>query len=281
MKKIKIIWVIGIAIGIFYTSCKEESKQALPGFKDNVNTNTLKQVRLGDGVPLNIKLSIRWRIEDVKKFSEQFNSPNQYDSLILQAREKEIACNISNNFLSVDSVFTVSREKYIDQIKSSFLQLLGEDGITIKEVIVSDIIFPKSFTDAMEQVGLKERELELIRQRNIIAMENAKSEEEQAKADGKVSIAKAEVDGKVSQINAETEKKRRLSLIAKAETETRVSEINAEAEAKRLKILAKAEAERKQLLADVDVEKQKDLKDLEMQKQKERDKLEFAKEMDG
>lgn len=240
----------------------------------------VNDIRLGDGVPVTIGLSIRWTFNDEKQFNSQFKSVQNYDSLILLPRSREIVSNISNKFPSVDSIFTTMRERYIQRIKDGLMSKLGKEDIVVKEIIISSIIFPKSFTESMEQVGLKERELELIRQSKTLDVEKAKADEERALADGKVAIAKAQMDGKVEQINAEAEKQRRMNAVAKAETEAQLSELNAKAEAVKIQELGKAEAEKKRMLAKVDVEKEQDLKDIEVQNQRKLDKVAMEKELD-
>lgn len=279
MKTQNLFFTSFIILVIFFSGCSGKKTISLSN-RSYVSKTVLKNIRLGDGVPLDIYLSIRWGIKDQEKFYDQYFNITEFDSLILQPRQNEIASLVSNNYLSVDSVFTCHRERYLNDIKSSLKNKLGEGEVDIREVIISRLIFPRSFTTAMEQVGYKEREIEAIRQISIIDLEKAIAEEEKATADGKVKIAKALMEGKVEQINAETEKHRRLNRLAKAETESRINEMNAKDDAKRLRVLAKAEAEKKRLFSQVMVLERKDLKDIEIQKQKELDKLKFDKELD-
>jgi len=256
------------------TSCKNKTEY------HQVSKIEVKDIRLGDGVPVCLGLSIRWTFTDQKSFNSQFKSVSNYDSLIMLPRSREIVSNISNTFPSVDSVFTSMREKFIHNVKNALQAKLGKDDIVVKEIIVSNIKFPQSFTESMEKVGLKERELELIRQQKALDVEKAKADEERALANGKVSIAQAQMDGKVDQINAEMEKQRRLNAIAKAETEAQLSDMNAKAEAAKNLQLGKAEAEKKRMLAKVDVEKEQELKDIAVQNQEKLNKVAFKKEMD-
>jgi regulator of protease activity HflC (stomatin/prohibitin superfamily) len=262
----------GLMITVILTSCKSVHHK--------VSKLEVKEIRLGDGVPVTLGLSVRWTFTDEKSFNSQFKSVQNFDSLILLPRSREIVSNISNAFPSVDSIFTTMREKYIQCIKDALLKKLGREEIVLKEVIVSNIIFPKNFTESMEKVGLKERELELIRQQKVLDVEKAKADEERALANGKVSIAQAQMDGKVEQINSESEKQRRMNAIAKAETESQLTELNSKAEARKIEELGKAEAEKKRMLAKVDVEKEQSLKDVEVQNQRKLDKVAMEKEFD-
>ena len=224
--------------------------------QDQVFKKTLRNVRLGDGVPLGIELSVRWSINNVSNFLAQFPDPNTYDSLILEPRERELLSKIANDFESVDSVFTSEREIFIQTIKQSLAKNLGEDGITIKEVIVSDVIFPKSFTKSMEEVGLRERQLAAIRLQNITDVEQAKARETKAKADGNAEIEAAKVQGQIAKMNAEIERQKRLAKLAEAETEVRVLETQAKGEARKIKILADAEIDKQRGQVTLDLEKE-------------------------
>jgi len=225
--------------------------------RDRVFQTTLTDIRLGDGVPINLFLSIRWRIDDATAFHEQFRTMGTYDSLVLVPRGRELANRMSNTYPSVDSVFTIQREPYIRDLKQTLLRDLGEEGVQIKEIIVSDIIFPKTFTNAMEQIGLRERELEQIRLKNILDLEQAEAKRKKAKADGTVTIENAKIEGEVAEIDALTERKRRLTRLAQAETEAQVLEKQSIAEARKI-----------QLLADAELQKQENLYNLEIQQKR-------------
>lgn len=250
-----------------FTACHQAGSQGKT--LDHVFKTVLSDVRLGDGVPISLEMNIRWKIMDRDEFYSQFTSIGQYDTLILQARAMELAAKITNTYDSVDSVFTSKREQFIDEIKTKLQSNLGEDGITVKEIIMSDIIFPSTFTKAMEHVGLRERELENIRLQNTIDIENASAKEEKTKADGQVAIQEAKVEGQVAKINAETEQKRRLSRLAQAETEKQVLELEAQAEAAKKRYLAKADLDEKTDLKNLEIQRQKDVFQLELEHQRE------------
>lgn len=256
-----------LTLGMFaMTSCgKQEAPPSMS--KDYVNQSVLKQVRLGDGVPLDIEVAVRWRIEDYATFSAQFASPERYDSLILLPRELELANDISNQYDNVDTLFNSQRHTFITDLKTYLMNNLGEEGIQIKEVIVSDIHFPAIFTGNKEKLALQDQELERIRKQTVIDMEKAEADRLSAEGQGKVAMAQAEMDAKVQRIKSETEKSIRLNRLAKAETQKQVAKLEAESEAQRRKLLAKA-----------DLEQKEDLKDLDMKKQRELDKIAFEKE---
>jgi hypothetical protein len=246
--------------------------------QDQVHRAELADIRLGDGVPLKLSLAIRWHIEDGDAFSRQFSDPPTYASLILDPKSREAASHVANAYGSVASVFRPEREKFTQEVKEALRHKLAERGITIKEVVLADLLFPKNFTDALEVTATKEQEFERIRQRNAIELEVAKAAQSKATADGQVEVEQAKVAGKVAEINAEAEKKRRLSSIARAETEAQVLVRHAKSEAQRKRLLAAQEVERQRALGEVELEKVAKLKDLDVKKQKELDDLAVARD---
>ena len=262
------------------TGCKEE-KLTPPTVisRDQVFQSSLYDVRLGDGIPLDVELSVRWKIEDYQKFSLQFESPDHYDSLILAPRQHELANKVSNTYHNVDSVFTIQRHQFINELKSYMKQHLGEEGIQIKEVIVSELKFPSSYTSSREVLATQEQELERIRRQSIIDLENRNAAKEQAEAQGKVDMAKAEMEAKVQKIKAETEKSIRASRLAKAETEKQVSKLQAIAESERQELMAKADLKKREGLKDLEIQKQKELNLIALEKQKQQEAIVFNKDL--
>ena len=246
--------------------------------RDYVHQTELKEIRLGDGVPLAFSLSIRWRVEDARSFGNQFAEPDRYAKLVFEPKSRELASKIANTYASVASVFRPEREKFVKEIKEALAQELVERGIAVKDVTISDILFPRTFTDALEVTATKELELQRIREKNAIDLEQAKAAQSQAQAEGQVQMEKARAEGKVAEIAAATEDKRRLSQVAKAETEARVLERRTKAEVERQRLLAHEEAEKRRELNRVELEKQHHVNELEVKKQKETDQVHLAKE---
>jgi hypothetical protein len=246
--------------------------------QDQVHKTEMVDIRLGDGVPLKLSLAIRWRIEDGDGFARQFPDPSKYASLIFDPKALEVTSKVANTYVSVASVFRPEREKFTQDVKDALRQQLAEKGITIKDVVVAEILFPKNFTDALEVKATKDQELERIRQKSAIALEDAKAAQSKATAEGQVEIEKAKVAGKVAEISADAENKRRLSAVAKAETEAQVLKRRTRAEVERQRLMAAQEADRQRKLNQVELEKVARLKDLEMKKQKGLDDLAMVRD---
>ncbi|UTW64503.1 hypothetical protein KFE98_10305 [bacterium SCSIO 12741] len=270
-----------LILTLFLSSCSPKPAEKAPQkfALDQVTQNYLRHVRLADGVPLNIQVSVRWKIADYEEFSNQFSTPGRYDSLILAPRQLELANKVANTYSDVDSVFTSDKEQFVTEVKNYLLKNLGETGVEIKEVIVARVDFPKTYTTAKEQLATQEQELAAIRKQRVIDLEKAESQREQAEANGKVAMAQAEMDAKVQKINAETEKSRRTMQLAKAETEKQVARLRAQSDAEKKELLSKAELNRQRDLKDLEMQKKKELNTLAIQKQSELDKLTFSQDM--
>ena len=235
---------------------------------DHIHQTELREIRLGDGVPLTFSVAIRWRIEDPRTFSTQFPDPARYASLVLDTKSREIAGKVANAYSSVAGVFRPEREKFVQEMKETLAAKLAEPGIQIKDVILSGMLFPKSFTDALEVTATKELELQRVREKSAIDLEQAKAAQAHAQAEGQVRAERARAEGRVAEINAQTEDKRRLSEVARAETEARVLDRRTKAEVDRQRLLTRQEVERRQDLNRVDVDKQRQLDQVAVAKEK-------------
>lgn len=264
---------------LLFVACTESTEPS-PLTRDQVFQTQLYDVRLGDGVPLDISLSVRWKIEATDEFFQQFSSIGAYDSLILRPRSREIAAGVGNTYPSIDSLFTTQRFAFINDLKHAFSTKLLEEGMEVKEVIVSEIEYPVAFTQAKERVGLKEQEMESIRQQAQIDQERALAARQKAEADGKVAVAEAQVQGRLEKIQAETEKSRRKIEMARAETERQVAEMKAKTEAKRIQLLAQADLEKNRQLKKLEIEHQRDLQTVEVEKERSTYQLSLEQELE-
>ncbi|MCH2082412.1 MAG: hypothetical protein MK226_08480 [Saprospiraceae bacterium] len=269
--------LILLALSILSWNCQEDQ---FGHQLDEVNDFHAYQIRLGDGVPINLALSIRWQINKPKVFYSQFVLPDSFSQKILYPRMMELTNEKASEFISIDSVFGKQRQSFTEKIKKHLLDNLAEEGILIKEVFLKEITFPSSYTQAMEQAGLQQQELERIKQKSIIALAQSEANKQKTDADAKVRIAQAESESRIAKIQAKTEENRRKSELAKAETTAQIAERQAEAEAKRLRLLAKAELEKKEDLKNLEIQKQKERTALEVEKQKLLNKVDFAKQLE-
>ncbi|WNJ17959.1 SPFH domain-containing protein [Pontibacter sp. G13] len=246
---------------------------------DQIFQMTLHDIRLGDGVPVGVDLSVRWNLTGEIDFAGTYVSPERYDSLILSARCKELVAALANTFPSVDSLFSVDRVPFMNALKDQLQNGLAETGIEMKEVMVSTIIFPQTFLSSMEKTGLREQELTAIRQQKVLEIERAKAAKEQAVAQGEVSVAQAEARGRLERIEADIESSRRKRELAQAETQRQVAETQAKSEKKRLELLAEADLTKQKGLKKLEISHLRELDQVAVDKQKALDLAEFESQM--
>lgn len=274
--KLLIITLIAV-LGI--SACQQPQNTNLE-VRDQLFQSHIQSVRLGDGVPLDLNVSIRWRIEDVVLFHTQFAHPRAFDTLILAPRSQELANKIANPYTSIDSVFGPWRQRFIEDLKNTFATELGEPGVSIEEVIIPEIHFPKTYTDALEASGMKERELEAIRQKNEVAIASAAADKKKATAEGEIAIERARMEGKLQKIQANTEEIRRKTELAKAETQRQVREKQSYAEARKAQLMAEADVTKVRALKKAEADHKRELEMIEVEKKRAYDKAGIDKELE-
>lgn len=278
-----------LTLSALVTSCKESNVQTVSPTLSHLDSLTIRDqmdffvfndILLGDGVPIGVKLAIRWKITEPELVLSQFNSIAEFRNNILKTRGRELMNEAFNEFESVDSVFSTQRQVFIGRIKEIIDNRLGEAGVVMKEVICEQIFFPKTYTTAMEQVGLQRQEMERINQATILAVAKAEADKKQAEANAKVDIAKAKAADQVEKIKGETEKSRRTSQLAAAETEKQIAYKKAQSEAERLELLAKTELVKRRDLKKLDIQHERDQIQLEVEKKKKIDMADFEVQME-
>lgn len=222
------------------------------------------EIRLGDGVPLDVELSVYWQ---ALKPEEQPTRPDSILHQLMQARSTEAIQAVSNRFTDVDEVFSTLRESYILAIKDELKAILPEPDLAIQEVTVINIRFPEAFTAALEDIGLQEMKETQIHKQKEIALVQAAANKEKAKANGEVAIANAEAEGRLQAIQARTESSRRKSEIARAETAAAVARTQAQAEVDRLRKIKNVEVEKQRGIEMIAVEKQREMDKVTMEQQ--------------
>lgn len=244
-------------------ACKQTASETE---KDRLSNYHFGQVRLADGVPLDLSLNLRWQVTDPETFYRQQLHPDTFQRHVMFPRCEEALRSMAHHYVSVDSIFLRQRERFLNDVKNTVAAALGADGISVKEVIVSELKFPDSYTTAMEQAGLLRQEFERIRRQNAVELAVADADRRKAEAMARVQIAQEEANARIRDIQARTEERNRAAELAKAETEVQI-------EAKKAVIAA----DRQRQLNEVEIEKVAKLQGLELLKQKQNDSVEVER----
>ena len=157
--------------------------------KDRLSTYQFNQVRLADGVPLDVSVNLRWRIDNPETFYGQQLHPDTFQRHVMFPRCEESLRAMAHLYPSVDSIFLGQRDNFLSAVKQTLTAALQTDGIAVKEVIVSALHFPDSYTAAMEQAGLLRQEFERIRRQNAVEIAGAEADRRKAEAMARVQIA--------------------------------------------------------------------------------------------
>ncbi len=236
--------------------------------KTQVHRNILHDIRLGDGVPLQLDVTWQWSISQPKPFAKAYEHPDSFSHSILVPAAIEIANLVSHNYKSVDSVFAAQRKLYIEDLRANLSTQLGEPSILIHKIIVSAIDFPPLYATAKEEIGLKAQELEFIREQSRIDLSQAEADRKRTEAQGKIQITQAESDGRLQKIQAETEQDRRAIELARAETQAQVDRLKTNSAIEEKRLLAKAELDKLRDLKNLEIEKRKDIDMLALETQR-------------
>lgn len=261
MRRLLLFFFLFVFAVVMLSSCQQESS---PIHQEQLMGVDFSDVRLGDGVPLSLRLAIYWQAEDTDAGPAR---PDTMLSDLLKARGVEIARRVANSYPQVDSVFSTQREAFIADIKESLLLELPAPDLIVKDVIVRNVQFPVAFTTALEDIGLQDLRQEQLNKQNELDVARAAAQEKKARADGQVAIAQAEADGRLQAIQARTESNRRKSELARAETAAAVARTQAGAEADRLRQLKAVEVEKQREIEMIAVEKQRELDKVALQQQ--------------
>src|SRR5215470_1722823 len=113
-RKLMLVMLSAVVGGLAVAGCGRSDLTQ----RDHIHQTELKDVRLGDGVPLAFSVAIRWRIEDARGFTHQFVDPSGYAKLVLDAKSREVAGKVANAYPSVAAVFKPEREKFVQEMKT-------------------------------------------------------------------------------------------------------------------------------------------------------------------
>ena len=118
-------------------ACQQQPKS--DGEKERLASYQFKQVRLADGVPLDLSVNLRWRVEDGGAFYRQQLHPDSFQRHVMFPRCEESLRTMAHHYPSVDSIFLTQRDRFLEDVKRNLTGALGADGIAVQEVIVSEL----------------------------------------------------------------------------------------------------------------------------------------------
>ncbi|MFY9855798.1 MAG: SPFH domain-containing protein [Terracidiphilus sp.] len=219
-------------------------------------------VQSREGLNIGLAVTVRYRLDPDKLASVQAHMPQPVDKELVPPVVASAWRELAPAY-TVQEIFSTRREEVRAKASEVITRKLGEDGIFVEEVMLSDIQLPAEYAKGLEGLLLKEQEDDQLGVVTDIQQKQVRIAELQAEADAvqKVKAAEGEAQSRVVEAKGEADamqytlplKEKQIEqskLEAEAHKETTIQNAEAEAEAK--VIDSKAELQRRNLMADAE-----------------------------
>ena len=215
-----------------------------------------------EGLNIGLAVTVRYRLDANELSSVQAHMPQPVDKELVPPVVASAWRELAPQY-TVREIFSTKREEVRSKAATIITRKLGEDGIVVEEVMLSDIQLPEEYAKGLEGLLLKEQEDDQLGVVTDIQQKQVRIAELQAEAAAvqKVKAAEGEAQSRVVQAKGESDamqytlplKQKQIEqskLEAEARKETTIE--NAEAEAQAKVIDSKAELERRNMMADAE-----------------------------
>jgi regulator of protease activity HflC (stomatin/prohibitin superfamily) len=246
-----------------------------PGSKAGTAKNGLI-VQSREGLNIGLAVTVRYRLDSNRLSSVQAHMPQPVDKELVPPVVASAWRELAPSY-TVREIFSTKREEVRAAAAKIITRKLGDDGIVVDEVMLSDIQLPEEYAKGLEGLLLKEQEddqmgvITDIQQKQVrIAELQAEAEAAQkvkhaeGEAKSKVVEAKGEADAmqytlplkqkQIEQSKLEAEA-RKEATIQNAQADAEAKVIDSKAELQRRNLLAEAEASRVRLMATANAER--------------------------
>ncbi|MGA2649375.1 MAG: SPFH domain-containing protein [Terracidiphilus sp.] len=219
-------------------------------------------VQSREGLNIGLAVTVRYRLDPNKLSSVQSNMPQPVDKELVPPVVASAWRELTPEY-TVREIFSSKREEVRTKAAEIITRKLGNDGIVVEEVMLSDIQLPEEYAKGLEGLLLKEQQddqmsVETDMQQKQVRIAELQAEAEEAQkvkqaegdAQSKVVEAKGEADAMQYTLPLKQKQIEQSKLEAEARKEATIQ--NAEADAQAKVIDSKAELERRNLLADAE-----------------------------
>ncbi len=231
------------------------------GAKPGMRTTAL-DVQSREGLTIGLGVTVRYRLDPNKLATVQAHLPQPADKELVPPAVASAWRELTPQY-TVREVFSSKREEVRSKAAAIIAKKLGNDGIVVEEVMLSEIQLPAEYAKGLEGLLLKEQQDDQMTVDTDIQQKQVKIAELEAEADAvqKVKAAEGDAQSKVVEAKGEADamqytlplKQKQIEqskLEAEARKEATIQ--NAEADAQAKVIDSKAELERRNLLADAE-----------------------------
>ena len=245
------------------------------GGKAEARKNELSVQSL-EGLNIGLAVTVRYRLDPNKLASVQAHMPQPVDKELVPPVVASAWRELAPQY-TVREIFSTKREEVRSKAATIITRKLGEDGIVVEEVMLSDIQLPEEYAKGLEGLLLKEQEDDQLGVVTDIQQKQVKIAELQAEAEAvqKVKAAEGEAQSRVVEAKGESDamqytlplkqkqieqskleaEARKETTIENAEAEAQAKVIDSKAELERRNMMANAEASRVRLMASADAER--------------------------
>jgi regulator of protease activity HflC (stomatin/prohibitin superfamily) len=219
-------------------------------------------VQSREGLNIGLAVTVRYRLDPNKLSSVQANMPQPVDKELVPPVVASAWRELTPGY-TVREIFSSKREEVRSKAAEIITRKLGNDGIVVEEVMLSDIQLPEEYAKGLEGLLLKEQqddqmgvETDMQQKQVRIAELQAEAEEaqkvKQAEGDAKSKVVEAKGEADAMQYTLPLKQKQIEQSKLEAEARKEATIQNAEADAQAKVIDSKAELERRNLLADAE-----------------------------
>jgi regulator of protease activity HflC (stomatin/prohibitin superfamily) len=229
-----------------------------------------------EGLNIGLAVTVRYRLDPNKLSSVQAHMPQPVDKELVPPVVASAWRQLAPEY-TVREIFSTKREEVRSKAAAIITRKLGEDGIVVEEVMLSDIQLPDEYAKGLEGLLLKEQEDDQLGVVTDIQQKQVKIAELQAEAEAvqKVKAAEGEAQSRVVEAKGEADamqytlplkqkqieqskleaEARKEATIENADAEAQAKVIDSKAELARRNMMADAEASRVRLMASADAER--------------------------
>ena len=229
-----------------------------------------------EGLNIGLAVTVRYRLDPNKLASVQAHMPQPIDKELVPPVVASAWRELAPQY-TVREIFSTKREDVRSRASAIITRKLGEDGIVVEEVMLSDIQLPEEYAKGLEGLLLKEQEDDQLGVVTDIQQKQVRIAELQAEAEAvqKVKAAEGDAQSRVVEAKGEADamqytlplkqkqieqskleaEARKEATIENAEAGAQAKVIDSKAELARRNMMADAEASRVRLMASADAER--------------------------
>ena len=175
--------------------------------EEGAKTTTPKtplSVQSREGLNIGLAVTVRYRLDPNKLSSVQANMPQPIDKELVPPVVASAWRELTPEY-SVREIFSSKREEVRSKAAEIITRKLGNDGIVVEEVMLSDIQLPEEYAKGLEGLLLKEQQDDQMGVETDMQQKQVRIAELQAEAEEAQKVKQAEGDAQSKVVEAKGE----------------------------------------------------------------------------